>query len=114
MDIENSTFEFLTRAAAVKYFAESDFTLKHGRHIQQLGADSKLSDYLYDNYEELAKYYELLFGVLLRKETNDREDYFYLDFPQDGHGRFVKDRYKELDPRQVIFGILLLNVYKER
>lgn len=114
MDIENSTFEFLTREAAVKYFAESDFTLKQGRHIQQQGADSKLFDYLYDNYDELAKYYELLFGVFLRKETSDREDYFYLDFPQDGHGRFVKDRYKELEPRQVIFGILLLNVYKER
>ena len=26
----------------------------------------------------------------------------------------MKDRYKELEPRHVIFGILLLNVYKER
>ncbi len=63
---------------------------------------------------ELSKYYEHLFGVYLRKESNDRAEYFFLDFPEDGHGRFVKDRYKELDARHVIFGILLLNVYKER
>lgn len=114
METENSTFEFLTRESAVKFFAETDFTLKQGRHIQQYGGDSKLFDYLYDNYEDVAKYYEQLFGVHLRKENNERDEYFYLDFPEDGHGRFVKDRYKELEPRHVIFGILLLNVYKER
>ena len=114
METENSAFEFLTREAAVKFFAETDFVLKQGRHIQQYGQDAKLFDYVYDNYEDLAKYYELLFAVHLRKENNDRDEYFYLDFPEDCHGRFVKDRYKELEPRHVIFGILLLNVYKER
>ena len=114
METENSNFEFLGREAAVKYFAETDFTLKQGRHIQQYGSDSKLFDYITDNYEDLARYYEHLFAVFLRKESIDREDYFYLDFPEDGHGRFVKDRYKELEPKHVIFGILLLNVYKER
>ena len=114
METENSGFAFLNTEAAVKYFAETDFVLKQGRHVQQYGTDSKLFDYLSDNFEELARYYELLFAVHLRKETNDRDDYFYLDFPEDGHGRFVKDRYKELEPRHVIFGVLLLNVYKER
>ncbi|MCC6691267.1 MAG: hypothetical protein IT235_07005 [Bacteroidia bacterium] len=114
METENSAFEFLTRESAAKYFAETDFTLKQGRHIQQYGVDSKLFDYLYENHEDLGRYYEQLFGVYLRKESNDREEYFYLAFPEDGHGRFVKDRYKELDPRHVIFGILLLNVYRER
>ena len=114
METENSAFEFLTRDAAVKFFAETDFVLKQGRHIQQYGQDAKLFDYVYDNYEDLAKYYEALFAVHLRKENNERDEYFYLDFPEDGHGRFIKDRYKELEPRHVIFGILLLNVYKER
>ena len=114
MELENTAFEFLTREAATKFFAETDFTLKQGRHIQQYGADGKLFDYLYDNYTEMARYYEHLFGVFLRKESNDREEYFFLDFPEDGHGRFVKDRYKEMDAKHVIFGILLLNVYKEK
>ncbi len=115
MENENtSPFAFLESEASSRLFAETDFALKMGRHIQHFGVDAKLFDYITDHYEKLQNYYQHLFGVFLRRDSNDRDYYFYLDFPEDGHGRFVRDRNKDLDDRQVIFGILLLNLYKER
>ncbi|MBN8703856.1 MAG: hypothetical protein J0M08_12385 [Bacteroidetes bacterium] len=114
MENENSAFAFLDTETASKYFAEVDFALKQGRHLQHYGNDAKLWDYVSDHYEQLAHYYQHLFGVYLRKDSNERDVYFYLDFPEDGHGRFVQDRNKDVDDRMVIIGILLLNMYKER
>lgn len=114
MENENSIFSFLESEAATKYFAECDFALKQGRHIQLYGSDAKLWDYINDHYTQIAHYYEHLFGVFLRKDSNERDVYFYLDFPEDGHGRFIQERNKDLDDRQVIIAIMLLNVYKER
>lgn len=114
METENSAFAFLENESASKYFAEVDFALKQGRHIQHYGTDAKFWDYISDHYSQLSKYYEHLYGVFLRRDSNDRDVYYYLDFPEDGHGRFVGDRNKDIDPRMVIVGILLLNLYKER
>ena len=114
METENSAFAFLDTESAAKYFAEVDFALKQGRHVQSYANDIKIFDYINEHYDHLAKYYEHLFGVFLRRESNERDIYFYLDFPEDGHGRFIADRNKDIDDRMVIFGVLLLNLYKER
>ncbi len=112
---QSSPFRFLESDLSARTFADVDFALKTGRHIQHFGTDARMWDYINDHYEDLENYYKHLFGVYLRRDTSDnREVYFYLDFPEDGHGRFVRDRNKELDARGVIFGILLLNLYKER
>jgi hypothetical protein len=114
METERSTFAFLENESSVKHFADTDFALRQGRHIQHFGTDAKLWDYITDHYSDISVYYETLFGVFLRKATNDREVYYYLDFPEEGRGKFTRERSRELDARHVIFGILLLNIYKEK
>lgn len=114
MENENSAFGFLELESSAKHFADTDFALRQGRHIQHSGSDAKLWDYISDHYSDLASYYLHLFGVRLRKETNDREVYYFLDFPEEGRGKFTRERSRELDAKHVIFGILLLNIYKEK
>jgi chromosome condensin MukBEF MukE localization factor len=109
-------YEFLNTERAKKYFADVDFALRSGRHIQNFGNDFKLWDFINDYFDKgLAKYYLELLGMVLKKEFNEREAYFFLDFPEDGSkGKFGYDRTYALDDRLIIFAILLLNLYKEK
>lgn len=110
------SYEFLNTERAKKYFADADFALRSGRHIQNFGSDFKLWDFINDFYDKgLSKYYLELLGMVLKKEFNEREAYFFLDFPEDGNkGKFGYDRTYPLDDRLIIFSILLLNLHKEK
>jgi chromosome condensin MukBEF MukE localization factor len=112
----NFTYEFLSTERARKHFADTDFALRSGKHIQNFGNDFKLWDFVNDYYDKgLSKYYMELLGMVLKKEFNEREAYFFLDFPEEGSkGKFGYDRTYALDDRLVIFAILLLNLYKEK
>jgi len=114
MENENHSLEFLNTEASAKYFADCDFALKSGKHIQHYNSEAKLWDYISDHYEQLMNYYEHLFGVFLKKESNDRDVYFYLEFPEGGSGKFTGDRHRIMDDRHLIISVLLLNIYKER
>jgi hypothetical protein len=114
MENENSAFEFLGKESSIRYFSEANFALTQGKHIQNYGYDTKIWDYINDNYGNLQHYYELLYNCFLRRESNDRDVYFYLDFPEEGYGRFTRDRCRELEDKHVVFGILLLNSSKEK
>lgn len=110
------SYEFLNTERARKYFADTDFALRSGRHIQNFGNDFKFWDFINDYYEKgLARYYEELLGMVLRKEYSERESYFFLDFREEGNkGKFGYERTYALDDRLIIFSILLLNLYKEK
>ena len=112
----NYNYEFLNTERARKHFADTDFALRSGKHIQNFGSDFKLFDFVNDYFDKgLSRYYLELLGMVLKKEFNDREGYFFLDFPEDGNkGKFGYDRTYALDDRLVIFAILLLNLYKEK
>lgn len=114
MEYENQAFDFLDTEAAQKYFADTDYALKSGRHIQCYGNDVKMWEFINDYFEPLKNYYEWLYSVILKDDFNDTEKYYYIDFFEDGKGKLGKDRTKYLDDRHVIFGILLLNMYKEK
>lgn len=114
MENENKTFDFLDTESSQRYFADADFALKSGRHIQYYNSDTKIWEFISDYFEPLQNYYEWLFGIYLKDDYNDNDRYFYLDFPDEGKGKLGKDRSKQLDDSQVIFGILLLNFYKEK
>lgn len=108
-------YEFLNSERARKFFADTDFALRSGKHIQNFGNDFRMYDFLDEFYEKgLSKYYNELLGMILKKDYNDREAYFYLDFPEGHKGKFGYDRTYALDDRLVIFSILLLNLYKEK
>lgn len=116
MENENSNYPFLNSDLAKKYFADSDFALKQGRHIQDFGNDHKYFVFIDEYYDKgLQTYYETFFQVKLRREEADRERYYFLDFHEDTRGKLGKDnRSKELEDDRLIFGILLLNIYKEK
>ncbi|OQX22120.1 MAG: hypothetical protein BWK75_01545 [Candidatus Altiarchaeales archaeon A3] len=116
MENENSTYLFLNSDMAKKYFADVDFALKQGRHIQDYGKDHILFEFIDEYYYKgLQTYYEDFFGMKLMMGEADRERYYFLSFPEDGKGKFGKEnRSKELEDNKLIFGILLLNIYKEK
>lgn len=116
MENEDFTYSFLTSEQAIKYFADVDYNLKNGRHIQDFGTDHKLFSYLEEFYDKgLKEYYADLFGMLLVCEDADQERYYYLDFPENGKGKLGREnRSKELEDSHLIFAILLLNLYKEK
>jgi hypothetical protein len=75
-----------------------------------------LFSFVDDSYERgLKEYYQQFFQMNLVRDTNDNQKFYYLDFPEDGKGKFGKEnRSKELEADKVIFGILLLNIFKDK
>lgn len=116
MENEISRYPFLNTDPAKKYFADTDFALKQGKHIQDYGSDHKLFVFVDEYYDKgLQTYYENFYGMKLNREEADRERYYFISFTEDSKGKFGKEnRSKELDDDKLIFGILLLNLYKEK
>lgn len=116
MEDENANYPFLNTDRAKKHFADADIALKQGRHLQDYGVDSRLFSFVDDSYERgLKEYYQQFFQMNLVRDTNDNQKFYYLDFPEDGKGKFGKEnRSKELEADKVIFGILLLNIFKDK
>ncbi|HEY8402026.1 MAG TPA: chromosome partition protein MukE [Cytophagaceae bacterium] len=114
MENESKEFSFLMHERSVKYFARLDFALKQGRHIQNVDPDRLLYSYCDDYYKHLQYYYEHLYDVLLEVGVSDMGKYYYLDFKEEGRGKFAGDqRVEPLDEISVIIGILLLNLHNE-
>lgn len=116
MENANTNFPFLNSEQATKHFADADIALKQGRHIQDFGTDIRLFSFIDEFYEKgLEDYYKQFFGMNLVCDKSDNGKFYYLDFPEDGKGKFGKEnRSKELEDDKVIFAILILNLYKER
>jgi len=116
MENDYTPYGFLTSELARKHFADTDFALKQGKHIQGYGSDQKLFVFLEEYYNRgLKDYYLDFFKINLVRDSSDRSVFYYLDFLEGSRGKFSKEnRYKELDKDKILFAILLLNVYKER
>src|SRR5689334_20236776 len=99
MENDNSNYFFLNSDRAKRYFADADIALKQGRHLQDYGNDSRLFSFVDEYYEKgLKEYYQQLFQMNLVREKNDNQSFYYLDFPDDGKGKFGKEnRSKELE-----------------
>lgn len=116
MENENPNYQFLNSDRAKKYFADADIALKQGKHLQDYGNDSRIFSFVDEYYERgLKEYYPTFFQMNLVRDKNDNQTFYYLDFPEDGKGKFGKEnRSKELEDEKVIFAILLLNMFKDK
>ena len=116
MENENENYKFLNSDRARKIFADADISLKQGKHLQDYGNDSRLFSFVDEYYElGLKEYYLHFFQMNLVRDTNDNQKFYYLDFTDDGKGKFGKEnRSKELEDDKVIFAILLLNMFKDK
>ncbi len=116
MENDYTPYGFLNSELAKKYFADTDFALKQGKHIQGYGSDQKLFIFLEEYYDRgLKDYYLDFFKINLHRNSSDGNVFYYLDFLEGSRGKLGKDnRYKELEDDKILFAILLLNVYKEK
>ncbi|MBV8802906.1 MAG: hypothetical protein JO131_08110 [Gammaproteobacteria bacterium] len=109
----NNVFSFLEKEEVQEYFADLNIALLRGRHIQK--NDYHLFHLLNAYQKEFANYYKLLYNLLLEKDRMDNEIYYYLDFPIDGRGKLADySRHKELTEKQIVIGLMLLNMYYDR
>ncbi len=109
METTNSAFEFLESEESKNYFAQSDFALRSGKHIQHVKHEAAQFEYIARYTAELSIYYFTLFGVQL-KEGESPERYYYLDF--DANTRSQLGKSERLSPRHTLLGLLLLKMYR--
>ena len=109
---EVSKFEFLDNEDSEENFANCDFALRNGKHIQNHYHEHRVYDYLSTYFSELVYLYRKLYGVLLKREEFHDQPYFFIDFDEDNKGRFTGNRSDKLSSRHTLFGLLLLKIYR--
>lgn len=116
MENAGTEYQFLDSEEAMKYFADADIALKQGRHIQNYGSDTNIFYFIDDFFDKgLKEYYSDFWWMNLVRDSNDNEQYYYLDFPEGSRAKFGKEnRFKELESDRIIFAVLLLNWYNDK
>ncbi|HTL80071.1 MAG TPA: hypothetical protein VL651_00125 [Bacteroidia bacterium] len=104
-------YSFLETEEAEHNFAELDFLLKSGHHIQNYPHQVEMFNFLEKHEEELRMYYRNLFKVGLTAKGSDYNRYFFLEIDDESRG-IVKTRSKKLSPEYTLLGILLLKIHR--
>ena len=97
-------------------FAELDYALKNGVHIQKQSSPKGVFNFLKVHYPSLKTYYSDFFDFYLSKEGQDDEQYYFIDFRKDcnGHynrGKIPVNRREYLRDSFIIVGFLLIRMY---
>ncbi|MBI3511723.1 MAG: chromosome partition protein MukE [Bacteroidetes bacterium] len=104
-------YSFLETEEADNLFAELDFALKSGQHVQNYPHQVELYNFLEKFEEDIRLYYRNLFKVNLAAKGSDYTRYFYLEIDDESRG-IVKSRSKKLSPEYTLLGILLLKIHR--
>lgn len=110
----NGYYAFLNTKEAKAHFAEVDYYLKNGMHIQRDYPKPEAVYRFVDTYSvELKQYYNDLFEVVLNYHGDDWNKYYYLDFNEgSGRGNIPLGNREYLSIQHTIIGLLFLNIYK--
>lgn len=109
----SDNFDFLNIDEVQSHFADLNIELLRGRHIQK--EDYYIYNLLDKFQNEFRHYYKCLYKLDLVKDRSDNEAYYYLDFPSDNKGKlYHSSRHTELTSKQIIIGLMLMNMYYER
>lgn len=116
-DITNTpiTYDFLNHKKAKNVFAKLDYALRNGIHIQrEYPSNVNLYRFLNDsdNYESLKNFYKEYYNLNLVREGSDFNNYYYLNFNQDGKGNVPSDNRDYLKNEYIIIGMLFFKMYK--
>lgn len=111
MEDANKKYGFLESEEAVNLFADLDFMLKSGQHIQNYPHQVELFNFLEKYEDDIRAYYRTLFKVGLAAKGSDYTRYFYLELDEESRG-IVKTRAKKLSPEYTLLGILLLKIHR--
>jgi len=113
MENENiqEKYKFLAENEAKYLFAEIDYALKNGQHIQaDFPKQKDLFEFITKNYDSLYNYYLDFFDVKLDYKTNYNQKYYFIDFQEDIKGR-IERPFVNLSNENYIVGYHIIGLY---
>ena len=113
---ENVGYAFLTTQEAISIFADVDYALKSGKHIQKCPSQGKQFAFVGKYYDKLKSYYDNLFDIHLNREGEGDLEYFFIDFFKDGNGYYQRgnipvENREYLAESHLIIAFLLIRMY---
>jgi chromosome condensin MukBEF MukE localization factor len=113
---ENVSYTFLTTQEAISIFADVDYALKSGKHIQKCPSQNKQFAFVGKYYDQLKLYYNHLFNIHLAREGEGDSEYFFIDFFKDGNGYYQRgsiptENREYLAESHLIIAFLLIRMY---
>ncbi len=114
----NAQQGFLTSLKEDEYpiFAEVDYLLRSGTHIQNATHQRKYYKFLKKYEPQLSAYYNQLFRLTLEtigeEDTDDKFYYIQVNQEGDNIGGMKSNRVKKFADERILFGVYLLYLYK--
>jgi len=111
----NARYAFMLDKTAKNTFAKLDYLLKSGMHIQRdFPKPVSLYAFLDKHYRSLQAYYDDFFEMLLKKEGEGWNTYFYIDFHEGSRGKIPTDnQYRSyLKSEYILIGLIFFKIYK--
>jgi len=113
---ESIEFTFLKHPDAKELFASLDYALKNGKHIQKQSQPAGIFNYIRCEFESLYAYYKDYFGLYLRNEGQDSEQFFFIDFQKDyngnvSRGKIPAENREYLKDEYILVAFLLIRLY---
>jgi hypothetical protein len=90
-------------------FADTDFQLRSGMHIQEHTSQSRNFRFIEDNFPALFPFYEKLYQAKLCVHQSNIGKFYYLDYFEEQKSKLKK---KSLDPKPTLFAIFLYALHK--
>ncbi len=112
---ELKKYDFLIDIDAKELFAELDYFLRQGQHIQyKHDKQTLLFNFIYKNEDSLKLYYKdfLRVNLLSNKTTDKFNKYYYLGFDAGNRGMVRKGNYEYLDKKHIIIGLVFWELYE--
>ncbi|PKP22887.1 MAG: hypothetical protein CVU05_02010 [Bacteroidetes bacterium HGW-Bacteroidetes-21] len=113
---ENLNYSFLLHPDAKDLFAELDYALKNGQHIQKQTKPDGIFNFIRHEFNSFKEYYKEYFELYLSTEGLDDEQYYFIDFRRDPNGNFSRGKIplgnrEYLKDSYIIIGFLLIRIY---
>lgn len=103
---------YLELKESPELFAETDFLLRSGVHIQDHKSQSRYFRFIESNYPDLKKYYESLFNIGVVPQETLAGKYYFLDYLDEQKSKTLSKTKKNLDQKVTLFAIFLYTIYK--
>ncbi len=107
-------YDFLTAIDAKDVFAQIDYALRQGKHIQHKhDKQTTLFNFIYEHEKTLTNYYTDFFHVNLSSNDADKfNKYYYLSFNPNDRGMVRKGRYEYMEKKHIIIGLVFWELYE--
>ncbi len=103
---------YLELKESPELFAETDFLLRSGVHIQDHKSQSRYFRFIESNFSDLKKYYESLFIIDIVPQETVAGKYYFLDYLDEQKSKTLSKTKKNLDQKVTLFAIFLYTIYK--